>query len=381
MRLFIVSALICALPFCAMAEDTGIEAVDRIAWQHAGTDTPGLGVLVMRNGLILHMKGYGVADIETGDAVDADTIFDLASVSKQMTAMAAMMLIKEGTIRQDMPVADFLHSFRTQPGSFRPVTIGDLIHHVGGLQDYLNKDAFAYDVDMTNRDVLHWVGHQPLEWAPGTRFSYSDSGYVALASLIAKADGKKSLNAVLQKRIFGPLGMTETGIVDLPDSEVQSKIVSGYSGRNGIFKEHTEPTVTEGDGNVFSSLRDLARYETALFNHRFLDRRATQELFENGTFDDGTPIVNGIAGYGFGWFLERRNGSDYAFHSGNWFGTSTYYQRNLTTGLTIVLLANGENFQASDVVDQIEKAATETRLISQSTSETGMFAETRSIHP
>jgi CubicO group peptidase (beta-lactamase class C family) len=363
MRLFIVSALMCAFTFSSMASSSiaraqGIEAVDRIAEQHAGKDSPGLGVLVMRNGTVLHMKGYGVANIETGDPVDGDTIFDLASVSKQMTALAAMMLIKEGSLRQDMPVADILRSFRAQPARFRPLTVGDLIHHTSGLQDYLNKDRFAYTDDMTNKDVLHWLGHQPLQWAPGTRFAYSDSGYIALASLIAKVERKSSLHVVLQKRIFGPIGMKATGMVDLPDSAVESKITSGYSGRDGIFKENTAPTVTEGDGNVFSSLRDLARYEKALVNHRFLDRHDTQKLFENGMFDDGSPIENGIAGYGFGWFLERRNGSDYAFHSGNWMGTSAFYQRNLTTGLTIILLANGENFTAPAVADQIEKAAT-----------------------
>jgi CubicO group peptidase (beta-lactamase class C family) len=386
MRLFIVSVLLCAFTFSSMASSSmaraqGIEAVDRIAAQHAGKDTPGIAVLVMRNGVVLHMKGYGVADTESGDPVDADTIFDLASVSKQMTALAAMMLIKEGTIRTDMPVADVLHSFRSQPAAFRPVTVGDLIHHISGLQDYLNKDRFAYTQDMTNKDVLHWLGKQPLQWAPGTRFAYSDSGYIALASLIAKVDGKSSLHDVLQARIFAPLGMKATGIVDLPDSALPSKVTRGYSGKNGVFKENTAPTITEGDGNVFSSLRDLALYEKALFQHRFLDRHDTRELFENGSFDDGTPIANGIAGYGFGWFLERSNGSDYAFHSGNWMGTSTYYRRNLTTGLTIILLANGEDFSAAGVADAIEKAVTENRLISQSTSRTEMSAETRSTHP
>lgn len=135
--------------------------------------------------------------------------------------------------------------------------------------------------------------------------------------------------------------------------------MSGYAGTDGDFTPAHDPNISEGDGNVFSSIEDLALYEAWLTENGMLPD--FRPVFRNGTTDDGAPIDDGDgegAGYGYGWSLAEMDGSDYAYHSGSWMGTSTYYQRNLTTGVTVILLANGEDIDldvlALDVEAEVE---------------------------
>ncbi|WP_237153723.1 serine hydrolase domain-containing protein [Oryzibacter oryziterrae] len=344
------------VPWRAEASPT-IQAVDALAKTVVGKDTPGLAILVMRDGDVLHMKGYGFADLDDETPVDEDTIFDLASMSKNETALAARLLIEDGLLEEDTPVSDILPDFDGQDERYRPITVGDLIHHVAGLPDYLNDDGFDYEDDMDNAAVVSWLAGQPLVRAPGTKFDYSNSGYVTLASVVAAADGKSSLRDVLRNRVWGPLGMTSTNIASLAKDIPESQMVTGYKGSNGKFEENMEPTVVQGDGSVFTNLSDLALYEKALATNELLDEDATASLFTNGTFDNGQPIDDGEgSGYGYGWSISIWNGNSYASHSGSWMGTATYFQRNLTTGLTVIVLANGEDLDTESLGSQIEAA-------------------------
>jgi len=345
------------LPSVAFAESASENAVDTLVDPVIGQDTPGMAVLVMKKGEVILMKGYGVKDIESEEPVDENSIFDLASVSKEMTAMAAMMLISEDKLSEDQPVSDFLPEFKKSPKTYRPITIGDLIHHKSGLVDYIGDDNSPYTYDAKNADVVSWLATQPLQWAPGTKFEYSNSGYITLGSCVIAADGAKSLKDVLQARIWEPLGMSNTGLVHLADDADPKDRVTGYKGTQGNFVESSQPTVVEGDGNILTNIKDLALYETALAINTLLTEDATDALFENTTLDNGKPLNAGENdGYGFGWFISETNGLHFANHSGSWMGTSTYYQRNLDTGITVILLANGEDISLDDLAMSIDEA-------------------------
>jgi hypothetical protein len=113
----------------------------------------------------------------------------------------------------------------------------------------------------------------------------------------------------------------------------------------------------QGDGSVLTNLRDLARYERSLVKHRLLDARHTAMLFRNGNFDNGNPIDDGEgSGYGFGWSVSTWNGSRYAAHSGSWMGTSTYYLRNLDSGISVIVLANVEDLDVESIATDVEAA-------------------------
>lgn len=326
-----------------------IPAVEAEVAPVVGVEAPGLAVLVTRNGEILHMAGYGLADIESGAPVTTASVFDLASVSKEMTALMAAMQMEEGSYGPDTVVADLLPALGDGETD-RPLTVGDLVHHIGGLPDYLNGSLEVGEAT-TNDDVIAWLAEEPRDNEPGEVFEYSNSGYATLGSVVAAVEGA-DLSDILESRLWGPLGMAETGLVEPAAPDL---LVSGYDGTGGAFSPAHEATVIVGDGNVFSNLTDLAKYEAALSAGDLLDDMSV--LFRNGEMADGSPIDDDGQGYGYGWFLETIDGNDYAMHSGSWMGTSTYYQRNLTTGVSVILLANGEDIDLDTLALNVETAA------------------------
>ena len=336
-------------------DEPELEAVDKLVAPLINDVTPGLGVLVMKDGKVLHMKGYGISDINSGKRVDADTLFDLASLAKGMTALAAMLQMNDGLYDRDTPISKLLPVFAKTEFDGRAVTVGDLVHHLSGLTDYLSGDeSLDYGEKTTNAQVLEWLAKQAQDHAAGEKFEYSNSGYVTLGSLIAAADKADSLSNVLHTRVWDKLDMDSTGLITPVHPD---RVASGYMGESGKFEPSDDTTATEGDGNVFTSLRDLARYEHALSRHELLSEEATDQLFSNGAYDDGSPIKDEDGkGYGFGWTVEEADGEKYAHHTGSWKGTATYYQRNLTSGVTVIILANNEDAEVVPLAEAIESA-------------------------
>lgn len=344
---YVLVAVLLPLPVFAGPQ---IAAVDEVVDPVVGVETPGLAVLVTRDGEVVHMAGYGLADLESQEPVTPESIFDLASLSKQMTALMVAMQMEEGSYGADTPVVDLLGALG-DGGTERPLTVDDLLHHVGGLPDYLNGSLEA-DEATTNADVVTWLEAEPRVAEPGVEFVYSNSGYVTLGSVVVATDGAAGLGDVLASRLWGPLGMDRTALVEPAAPEL---LVTGYDGTDGDFDVSHEDTVIEGDGNVFTNLTDLAQYEAALNGGALLEDMSV--LFTNGALDDGSPIDDDGQGYGYGWYLETVDGEDYAVHSGSWMGTSTYYQRNLTTGVSVILLANGEAIYMDALAMDVEAAA------------------------
>lgn len=343
-----VAAICCGFPVLA---DPRIPAVDEAVADVIGTETPGLAVLVTREGKIVHIAGYGFADIAEETPVTPDSIFDLASVSKQMTALVSRMQMIDGLYDPETAIGDILPAFAEDSKADRPIIVLDLIHHLSGLTDYLSGDL-DYGAETTNAEVVDWLAEAERDADPGTEFSYSNSGYLTLGTLVAVAEDKPSLGDVLEQRIWSPLDMEDTALVNAVDPD---RLVTGYTGTDGTFDEASDPNISEGDGNVFSTVADLAKYEAWLSDNTMLPD--FRPLIDNGTLDDGTPIDDGGAGYGFGWELVSTDEADYAMHSGSWTGTSTYYLRNLATGVSVVLLANGEDIDLDALALEIEAAA------------------------
>ncbi len=353
LRLLLIT--LCALHTPAQAADPHLPEVDAAVEEVVGVDAPGIAVLVSAEGEVQHLRGYGLADLDTEAPVTPDTLFDLASVSKQMTALAAALLVEDGTLTLATEVGSLVEAFDV-PDEHRPVTVGDLVYHLGALPDYWNElEGFGSRTD--NAAVVEWLSAMPLKRAPGTRYEYSNSGYVLLASTLAAAEGTPDLRTLLQQRVWQPLGMKSTGLVKPPPGVPASRVARGYKGSEGEFEPSRYPSVLQGDGSVLSSIRDLARYEAVLADGSLLDD--TDALFVNGRYDNGRPIDDGEgskAGYGYGWSLYQREGERYAGHAGSWMGTAAYYQRNLDTGVSVIVLANGEDLDTQSLAEAVADA-------------------------
>lgn len=293
---------------------------------------PGVALLVARNGEIVRAQGFGFANVELQVPVKPETLFQSGSVGKQFTATAIMMLVEEGKIGLDDSITKY---FPEAPASWKPVTIRHLLTHTGGFTDY-PKD-FDYRKDYSEADLLKIVAGIPLAFPPGTKWSYSNLGYLTLGVLIHRVTGN-FYGDMLQARIFRPLGMTTTRIMS--EADIIPNRASGYRLVKGELKnqEWVSPTLnTTADGSLYFSILDLAKWDAALYTEKLVKRSSLEQMWTVARLNDGQP---NSGHYGFGWEIEKVHGHRMIGHSGSWQGFKTQIYRHVDDKLTVVVLAN-----------------------------------------
>ncbi len=292
---------------------------------------PGLALAVMRNGKIIKAKGYGLSNIELNVPVTPESIFQSGSVGKQFTATAVMMLVEEGRLGLDERIIDY---FPGSPKRWDKITVRHLLTHTSGITDYTRKD-FDYHRDYTEADLLKILQTLPFDFAPGDKYSYSNSGYMLLGFLIHRVTGK-FYGDFLQERIFCPLGMTTARIIS--EQDIIPHRSAGYELVKGELKnqEWVSPSLnTTADGSLYFSVLDLAKWDAALYTEKLLKQSRLEEMWTPVRLNDGKTRP-----YGFGWRIAEMNGHRLVEHGGAWQGFSTGLSRYLDDRLTIVALTN-----------------------------------------
>ncbi len=290
---------------------------------------PGASVMLLQDGAVHVATAFGLADLERKTLATTATNYRLASVSKQFTAMAVLLLVADGCLALDDPLARF---FAGTPPRWRHVTVQHLLTHTAGLLDY--EDLISPDTatPLRDQDVLDLVRPQAGGYhAPGAAFRYSNTGYCLLALIVAQVAGQP-FAAVLRERIFVPLEMTDTLAYEVGISEVQRRAY-GYSlhGQTWTRTDQSLTSATLGDGGIYSSVSDLARWDAALATGRLLPERLRARMFSpHAATPDG-------AAYGLGWYLRERR---VAYHTGETIGFRTAIVRWLDARLTAIVLAN-----------------------------------------
>jgi len=308
---------------------------------------PGLSLLVARDGQIVRAQGYGLANVELQVPVKPETIFQSGSVGKQFTATAVMMLVEEGKIKLDDPITTYL---KDAPSSWKQVTIRELLSHTGGFTDY--PDNFDFRKDYTEAQLLKIVERIPLAFAPGTKWSYSNLGYLTLGILIHRVTGK-FYGDFLQERIFQPLGMSTTRIIS--EADIVPNRAAGYRLVKGELKnqEWVSPTVnTTADGALYFSILDLAKWDAALYTEKLLKRSSLEQMWTPAKLVNGQPNSDG---YGFGWVIETKDGHRVLDHGGAWQGFVTHISRYVDDRLTVVVLTNLAEASPGLICDQVAK--------------------------
>jgi CubicO group peptidase (beta-lactamase class C family) len=312
---------------------------------------PGLALLVRRNGRTLLEQGYGVRDLRTRKPIDPRTGFRLASVTKPMTAAAIVLLVRDGRLRYDDTLMQALPGFPAYGGG---ITIRHLLTHTSGLPDYeqLMENAekergpiWSPERQIRDDEVLSLLGKETRGlFTPGTRWAYSNSGYVLLGLIAARAAGKP-FGDVLSERIFAPLGMTRTLAYEKGRNEIPDRAY-GHTKEAAGFREtdQSSTSATLGDGGVYSCLEDLAKWDEALRTNALLSKPEMTVALTPVRLADGSeprrPEGQRPVAYGFGWFLDQWKGRDRAWHHGETMGFRSFVQRFAADGLTVILLAN-----------------------------------------
>jgi len=329
-----------------------IDAIFVAAGVKPGND-PGAAVLVVKNGKVLFERGFGVTDLRSLGKIDSRTNFRLASVTKQFTAMSIMLLVHDGRLHYEDRLTDVFPDF---PEYGRAITIRHLLNHTSGLLDYedlmpqTDPNLPVEQIQIQDAGVLDLLKQQrTTKFKPGSKWDYSNSGYVVLGLIVRKVSGK-SFPDFLHDRIFTPLGMLDTLAYVRGKNEIPNRAY-GHSSEQGAWKQTDQsPTsATLGDGGVYSSLEDLAKWDRALRRHQLLSEREMKaaltpvEVPEGKvTEPDGSP-----AAYGFGWFLNSYKGRKRMWHYGETMGFRTTIQRFDKDKLTIVILCNRADLNPS----------------------------------
>ena len=297
------------------AADALTDKVDRIFAEWNTTSSPGCALAVVKDGHIIYEHGYGMANLELSVAITPQSVFDIGSVSKEITALAILLLVQDSKISLDADIRKYLPEM---PDYGSPITIRHLLHHTSGLRNY--DDLFDLEgipeADLTtDRDAMELIVRQKgVNFKAGEEFLYSDTNYFLMSQIVKRVTGQ-TLRQFAQQRIFGPLGMTSTHFHD-DHTMIVPRRATGYAPHNGGgFEIDMSDFEQVGDGSVMTTVEDLFKWDQNFDHPEVGGSDAIRHLTTPGALNNGQPIP-----YGMGLFIDHYRGLNWFHHSGEWVG-------------------------------------------------------------
>lgn len=310
-------------------------------------------VLISQYGKIIYKKSFGYANYFTKSLINSHTHFQLASISKQFTAVAIMQLKEKNLLSYDDPIYKHIQGFPYDSS----LTIRSLLTHRSGLSDYAYNMDKMYDkkVPLTNQKVVEMmIKLKPhIDYRPNARFNYNNTNYMLLAYIVEKLSGE-NFRAYAKKNIFEAAGMTETFIYDPSHPEMLEKAATGYIPRRGgpAVSDFNHLDGVNGDKGIYSTVEDLHRWDNALNEEKLVKSSTLEEAFTPQHTIPNTLTKN----YGFGWRLTQLdNGEWLTYHTGWWHGFKNYYLHNAKDNSSIIILGNmaGHSLAKVNIVQSI----------------------------
>jgi D-alanyl-D-alanine carboxypeptidase len=340
-RLAPIALLLLLFQTVAVAQQVATEAqLDAVVASYFKADEPGAAVLVMRDGKPLLRKGYGLADVELGVAIQPEHVFRVGSITKQFTAVAILQLVEQGKISLDDPITKF---FPDYPTAGKTVTVEHLLTHTSGMQSYSSKDDFISLIrsDLTPQQLIDTFKNDPMLFSPGEGYASGNSTYVILGAMIEKVTGK-SYGEYLTSNVFARAGLTHTHYDD-PIRIIPNR-VEGY-GRNGnaiVKARYVSPTIPYSAGSILSTVDDLARWTDAVSAGKVVRPDLVQRAWipYKLTSGEATP-------YGYGWAINDLFGSRVIAHGGRVIGFTAHALWMPEEKVFVAVLSNSEVAQVS----------------------------------
>lgn len=337
------------LAFTRVGDCTMKPQIDALMREYTG-DVPGASVLVLRDGQPIVRAGYGLADLEAHTPATATTNYRLASVTKQFTAASILLLAEDGKLKLEDRVRKWLP---TLPKATESITIRHLLTHTSGLIDYEDVIPDNFKAQLHDADVLKLLESQDRNYfRPGSAYQYSNSGYSLLALIVERASGR-TFATFLRERIFQPLGMSNTVAHEDGISTVSTRAF-GYTQEQGRWSrtDQSQTSAVLGDGGIYSSIDDLAKWDAALYDGRLLPQKALQAAFTPATRTDEPDVQ-----YGYGWRITGET----LWHSGETVGFRNVIVRYPKRHLTVIVLTNRNEPEPYRLALEIAKQAIASR--------------------
>jgi CubicO group peptidase (beta-lactamase class C family) len=359
--------------------------------QQQATMTPGLAVGVIRQGKVLLARGYGLSNVELATYTDANSVFQLLSISKQFIAAGIMLIAESGKISLDQSITSYLPDV---PSAWENITVRNLLNHTSGIMDLTDIHPFFEQIreDATPQQLLEPVYREQLLFHAGTQWRYSNSNYFLLGLIIERISGKK-LQDFLRENIFQPLGMTATRMNDATDvipyrvsgynwigedAEKMPAMISGYHGIKNVLQNaiYISPTRLWAAGGIVSTINDLIKWDSSLRNNVLLKKESYLQMVMPGKLSSGTET-----NYGFGNELFEIHGHKIAGHQGGGMAFNTAFLQFLNDDVTVIVLCNQTTCPskqmavhiASFLIDDLDYAAAPNKHIKESKQITALF--------
>ncbi len=331
-RLFLFCCIVqCCYGMAQTSSSRKKAAIDSLIHSEMKTQQiPGLSLVVVKNGEIDYVQGYGYANLEHNVPVKPETVFQAGSVGKQFTSFAVMLLVQDGRMSLDDKLTKY---FPDAPRGWDSITVRHLLNHTSGFGEY--SDDFNYRADYTDEGLYLEIRKRPLLFKAGERQRYSNMGYATLGVIINKVAGK-FYGDFLKERVFTPLGMTTARIIN--EADIIPNRAAGYRMVNNEWKnqEWVSPTInTTADGSLYVTALDMANWEAGLnagklLAKEFYDMMWAPTKLNNGSYEN----------YGFGWSIDSVYGRRILEHNGTWQGFECTIKRFPQEKLAVIVFSN-----------------------------------------
>lgn len=354
--LFSLQLVAAALCFAQHQDSELASRVDQMMQARYATGDFNGAILVARGGRIIYQRGFGLANMEWDIPNDANTKFEIGSMTKQFTALLILQFVQEGKIRLEHHLSEYLPYYRKDTGS--RVSISELLSHTSGIPNFTDAPGFldgpASRIHHTVKEFVEDYCSGDLQFEPGTKFEYSNSGYFLLGAVLEQISGV-SYEQLLNERIFKPLGMKNSGYTH--SETIIPHRAAGYErSASGLQNaRYYDMSVPFAAGALYSTVEDLYRWDQALYGERLLPARLRDLLFKPNLED-----------YGYGWvMLVPAPGSPYAgesipMHGGAIFGFQSVIQRIIQHRELIVLLDNDDSPKLLQIAQEIRRVLAST---------------------
>jgi CubicO group peptidase (beta-lactamase class C family) len=326
-RLLCIFLLFVAVPAClARADRVDDYAREQMRLRHI----PGLALAVVREGRVVKESGYGLASVELEVPVTPSTVFEIGSISKQITAAAVMMLVEEGKVSLNDRISKYIAE---SPQSWRGVTVRHLLTHTSGLRNYSGLPGFALSEHLNRAEFVKRIGAYPPSFTPGEAHSYGNINYNLLGYIVEQASGKGYWRFV-SERIFKPLGMHATRDRD-PRSIIKNR-AQGYEREDDqlVGRDHSLTDVFSA-GAIVSTVQDLEKWEAGFVGGKLLKRSSIEQIWTPVRLNSGVTYP-----YGFGWYMETLRGHPVRRHTGQTAGFTSSIALFPEDRLAVIVLCN-----------------------------------------
>lgn len=333
-RILLILGLLSTVAAPAAADDSLADRVGRLMADSYEADAPGATIVVVDDGEVVYRGARGMANLELGVPLEPDMVFRLGSITKQLTCAAILLLEERGELSVQDPITKFLPDY---PVHGHTITVEHLMHHTSGIFSYTSIPGYMGNKvreDVTTKELVDGFKDQEMDFAPGTRWSYSNSGYVLLGAIIEEVTGTGYAD-FMRENVFEPLAMKSThyGGPQLIPRRVAGYAYDGERYANAAYLSMTQPHAA---GSLLSTVDDLARWDAALYGDELLSEASRRRMFTGAELTDGEPT-----GYGYGFSIGTLRGSPSIAHGGGIFGFTTFAVRLPEERVYVAVLSNG----------------------------------------